>query len=547
MKHNPMKRKTRPFPRSRVLSLKAALCLLFLAAANLASADSGTFSNPVLSGFNPDPSVCRVGNDYYLTTSSFTWWPAIPVYHSRDLVHWELISHGIDRPGLIKYEGLNDNDGTWAATIRYNKGMFYIITTGSKCGGNFFIKAANPCGPWSEPVWIENAPGIDSSLLFDDDGRCYYTGNRWDFEKQWPAQCAVWVQEISLETGKLIGERRDIAYGHAANATYAEGPHLYKVNGRYLLLMAEGGSSFNHAVTAHTADNVFGPYTPTTVNPVLTHRHLGRAFPVQNIGHADLVQTQNGEWYAVVLGTRPVDGMTPLGRETFLCKVVFEDGTPIFNPGKGRVLSIQERPQLPECPVNKQPDRLNFSTDSLPSGWYTVRIPQSAPCSVSSGRLVLPLRPQVIDSLTCSSMLLRKVKHHRFTATAAMRFSPRRNGEDAGLTLYRSANGYFTLLKGRRTVTLTCKDKGRKAIIATAPCTAKTVQLRVSVNGSTAQFSFSTDGISWTHLGGTLSLAPIADNMFNKFNGLGIGFYATSNDQKTCSAAEYSWFEYNAE
>lgn len=146
---------------------------------------------------------------------------------------------------------MTDNDGIWAPTLRYHNGTFYLITTAHGCGGNFYMTTKNPAGPWSDPVWLKDAPGIDPSLFFDEDGRCYYTGNRWDFKSAWPAQCAVWMQELDLQKRCLVGERKTLAYGHAANAKYAEGPHLYKIEDHYLLLMAEGGSDYNHAVTAH--------------------------------------------------------------------------------------------------------------------------------------------------------------------------------------------------------------------------------------------------------------------------------------------------------
>ena len=187
------------------------------------------YDNPVLSGFNPDPSICRVNDDYYMVTSSFTWYPGIPIYHSKDLVNWEVIGHAIDRPDMIDMNGLNDNDGIWAVTIRYHNGIFYLITTAHKNGEHFYITATDPKEPWSAPVWLKDTAGIDPSLFWDDDGRCYYTGNFWDFKKSWPAQCAVWMQELDLSQGKLVGERKILTYGHANNATYAEGPIFIKL------------------------------------------------------------------------------------------------------------------------------------------------------------------------------------------------------------------------------------------------------------------------------------------------------------------------------
>lgn len=524
------------------------MSLSTLLTATVFATNAGTFRNPVLPGFNPDPSICRVGDDYYMTTSSFTWFPGLPVYHSRDLVHWELIGHGIDRPSVLNMDGLNDNDGTWAATIRYSRGVFYIITTANKCGGNFYITATNPRGPWSDPVWLKDASGIDPSLFFDDDGRCYYTGNTWNLKSSWPGQCAIWIQELDLNKGRLVGERKIISYGHAANATYAEGPHIYKINGQYMLVMAEGGSGLNHAVTVMHSRNVFGPYTPDMINPVITHRHLGHDYPITNIGHADLVQTQGGEWYAVVLGNRMTKGMSTLGRETFLCRVKFENGTPIFNPGYGIVRSEQELPDLPPFKAWQQPLSEKFNGSDIPRGWYFVRIPKDVFCSVSNGALNLRIHPQVIDSLTNSSMILRKAEGLSFSATVKMSFQTKCNNEQAGLVLYRTANGYFTLMKGMDKLVLTRKCKGVKAVVAVTSYFDREVLLRLTVEGAEVRFSYSHDGNVWTYIGGREGMTAVADDRkYNKFNGLGVGMYATSQGHKTKNTAHYDWFEYKGE
>lgn len=486
-----------------------------------------TFTNPILPGFNPDPSVCRVGEDYYLVTSSFTWYPGLPVYHSRDLVNWKLIGHALDRPGMVDMDGLNDNDGIWAPTIRYRDGLFYIITTASKSGGNFYITAKDPQGPWSDPVWLEGVPGIDPSLFWDDDGRCYYTGNTWDFKKSWPAQCAVWMQEIDLAEGRLVGERKTLTYGHANNATYAEGPHLYKTDGRYLLLMAEGGSGYHHAVTAHQSDSLWGPYVACKSNPVLTHRHLGKKYPIQNLGHADLVQTQSGEWYSVALGTRTVGGFTPLGRETFLCKVEFEDGTPVYNPGHGIVLQEQERPDLPWTPVEKAPEP-----------WYFVRVPKEDFFrSPDKGNICLSLQPEVIDSLVSAPMMLRKVTRHSFTAGARLDFRTGKENEEAGIVLYRTANGYYSLMKGKDGIVLTRKHLGKKETLAKAACDRPQVFMKVEVDGTEVRFSFGDSPDRMVPIGGTQKIDAVSDNAMNKFNGPGVGIYASSNGRKSGNEA----------
>lgn len=529
------------------LILYIFICVnLFLAAYTPVMAQSvpRTFKNPVMAGFNPDPSICRVGDDYYMVTSSFTWYPGIPVYHSKDLVNWELVNHVINRPGMVNMEGLNDNDGTWAATIRYHDGLFYVITTASKSGGNFYCTASDPRGNWSDPVWLKDADGIDPSLFWDKDGRCYYTGNTWSFKGTWPAQCAVWMQELDVKRGHLIGQKKFLTYGYANNARYAEGPHLYYIDGRYMLLMAEGGSGHNHAVTVHHSKSLWGPYVADQVNPVLTHRHLGTTFPFQNIGHADLVQTQNGDWYSVVLGNRVTNGLNTMGRETFLCKVTFENGTPLYNVGYGRVLPVQQRPSLPWTPVKGMPDRENFDGRKLPLGWYTVRIPAESYYTLKGGRLELRLCPQVIDSLTNTAMLIRKLRHLNYTASTALSFKTKKRNEQAGLVLYRTANGYFALLKGSDSLMLLRKRLGVKDTLAIVPYTNDKVELKVEALNAEVQFFFRIKEGTWTRIGGTVSLDAISDNKYNKFNGPGVGIYATSNLKKTDAKAYVEWLEY---
>jgi len=518
--------------------------LVLMGCAAVAQEIPETFKNPILPGFNPDPSICRVGDDYYLVTSSFTWFPGLPIYHSKDLVNWEKIGHALNQPDWIDMNGLDDNDGIWAPTIRFHDGLFYIITTANKSGGNFFITAADPRGPWSEPVWIRETTGIDPSLFWDDDGRSYYIGNTWDFKKSWSSQCAVWIQEIDLAQGKLIGERKILTYGHANNATYAEGPHIYKINGKYLLLMAEGGSSYYHAVTAHHSQSLWGPYVADRVNPVLTHRHLGKDYPIQNLGHADLVQTPNGTWYSVALGVRNVDGYAPLARETFLCWVKFEDGSLIYNPGHGIVLQEQERPDLPWTPVEQDPDRDDFDSDELAPLWYFVRVPKQHFCTLKKGNLSLSLQPEIIDDPVNSAMIIRRTRSHRFTAMTQLEFQTKSDHEQAGIVFYRTANGYYTLMKGKDSLVLTRKHLGEKEIVATAAYQASGVCLGIDVDGSTVKFSFGEYLDRMVAIGEAQRIDAISDNKFNQFNGPGVGMYATSQGKTSKNTASFHWFEY---
>jgi len=505
-----------------------------------------TFTNPILSGYHPDPSICRVGDDYYLVNSTFVWFPGLPIYHSKDLVNWELIGHAIDRPEQINFDGLQDWLGLFAPTIRYHEGVFYIINTCVGCGMNFYITATNPSGPWSDPNWLPEADGIDPSLMWDDDGTCYYTGVVGAKEPQWKDQGVIYNQVLDLQQKKLVGERHTATYGHANNASYSEGPHLYKINGKYLLMISEGGTGIYHALTVHHSDTVFGPYTTDYINPVLTHRHLGQDYPVYAIGHGDLVQTQNGDWWSVMLGKRRIDGLTTLARETFLAKVEFDGQTPVFNQGEGKVLMEQTRPNLPWTPYAIKPSKDEFEGSALDSKWYTIRTPKESFYSLNKGELSLKLRKEVMDSLVNSSLLVQRIEHHKFTASTKMAFVTSKNNEVAGLTVYRTNQNHYNLLKDHNSVVLIKAFKGETTEIARIPYKNKEVYFQVTGNDLDVQFSYGESLDTLKPIGDTQNLIVIADLQGNAmFNGPGIGIYATSKGKDSKNEAVFDWFSYS--
>ncbi|BAM48504.1 glycoside hydrolase family 43 protein [Amphibacillus xylanus] len=319
------------------------------------------FTNPVIEGFAPDPSVCAVGDDYYLVTSTFAYFPGVPVYHSKDLVNWKQIGNALHREEQLKLLNAEHSAGIFAPCIRYHEGTFYMITTNVSHGGNFLVTATDPAGPWSDPYFIDNAPGIDPSLFFDDDGKCYYVGTRPNPEGvKYNGDWEVWLQEFDLETMQLTGVSTKLWKGALHTAIWPEAPHIYKKDGYYYLLIAEGGTGFNHACTVARSERVDGPYIGNKNNPILTHRHLGKDFPVHNVGHGDFVETPDGKWYITLLASRIFDGYSNLGRETFLAEVVWEDGWPVVNPGVGRLLEVQEH-KLPLVPV-EQTEKHTFET-----------------------------------------------------------------------------------------------------------------------------------------------------------------------------------------
>lgn len=503
-----------------------------------------TFNNPILPGYHPDPSICRAGDDYYLVNSSFVWYPGLPIYHSKDLVNWKLIGHAIDRPDMVDFTGIADMFGLFAPTIRYHDGVFYIINTCVMCDRNFYITATDPAGPWSDPIWLPDAQGIDPSLFWDD-GKCYYTGNSPVEKKEWPGQKEIYNQELDLDQKKLVGERNFLTYGHANNASHTEAPHLYKINDKYLLTVSEGGTGVHHALTVHHSDSINGPYRADNTNPVISHRHLGKDYPLQAIGHGDLVRTQNGDWWAVVLGKRHIDGLTTLARETYLAKVEFEGQTPIFNPGHGKILMKQIRPDLPWTPVEKEPAKDQFDGGKLGLKWCTIHTPKESYYAVNNGELKLNLRKEVMDNLAHSSILIQRIEHHKFEAMTKLNFKTSKDNEQAGLTIYRTNTNHFNLLKDRNSIVLIKSFKGKKTEIARIPYKNEEVFLHVEASDLEVQFSYGESLESLQPIGTKQNLIVIADGQGNAmFNGPGIGMYATSNGVDSRNEAKFDWFYY---
>lgn len=535
-------------------------CLLFISSIYGQSAPE-TFKNPILSGFYPDPSICRVGDTYYMVNSSFEWYPGLPIHRSKDLVNWEKIGHGLYRPDQIVYQdGLKNSNGIFAPSIRYHKGTFYIITTMVGQKGNFIITAKNPSGPWSDPMWIKDAPGIDPSLFWDDDGRCYYTGASVvdGTNNEWPGKNGAWMQEIDPDKGILIGEKKQLTYGHASNARWAEGPHLYKIDGEYVLLIGEGGTSEFHAVTIFNSKNLWGPYIPNHANPIMTHRHLAYTYPIIQTGHADLVQTQNGEWWSVLLAKRPVEGYSILARETFLAKVEIshqESGvTLIYNPGYGLLKTEQTRPDLPWTSVPKLISMDNFDSETIDLEWNCLRSPKMQWYHQVNGKMEIDLRPQTVSEWKNPSYLAKRVKHHGYEVSTKMRFSSKKENEQAGLVLYRKSSTHYQLLRQQNEIVLlktTAKEvnaeKGLTEEVARMPYNGKEVILKVVGKGLKATFYYGSSEIDIMQIGEVQDLSHFGDEIAWGFNGTYVGMYATSSGQESKSKARFDWFEYEEE
>lgn len=319
--------------------------------------------NPIIPGFYPDPSICRVGDDYYIANSSFELCPGIPIFHSKDLAHWKQISYAMTPENGFYTDANLYSGGVMAPTIRYHKGTFYIINCNFGDKGNFIVTAKDPKGPWSEPHWITDIHDIDCSIFFDEDDKCYLVSPGED--KDQDNNKAFYLTPYDIENFRVCGERKKIWNSAMRGAWAPEAPHIYHVGDYYYLMIAEGGTEHNHSVMIARSKTIDGWYEGNPANPVLTHRHLGWDYPIENIGHADLVETQTGKWYAVMLGVRIIEGQhMNMGRETFICPVEWQRGWPVFSKETGKVeLTYPADPDLPWCEESEEETYLGAEQD----------------------------------------------------------------------------------------------------------------------------------------------------------------------------------------
>jgi xylan 1,4-beta-xylosidase len=533
-----------------------------------------TFKNPILSGMYPDPSICRNGEDYFLVTSSFEYFPALPVFHSRDLVHWQQIGHGIDRPQqmILDIQRPSSDNGTYAPTIRFHEGWFYLICTvvrsEGKSGhfsGNFVVKTRDPFAGWSEPIWIPEVDGIDPSLFFED-GKVYLTASRYRPLEGIDWHCEVYLQELDSSSFQPISEPQVLTDGAIKNATAAEAPHLYKRDEKYYLFIAEGGTAHNHAVTVFRADAITGPYQVCPQNPILTHRHLGQNFPIVGVGHADWVETQNGECWMVCLGMRPYGGYHyNLGRETFLVPMTWEDGWPVVSAGHGKVLPEYPKPNLPAAPfpdtsldgttqggtvrVSTSPDSTWGFGETLGLEWNFLRTPTQAWWSLleEPGSLAVQLLPAQLSEPCNVAFIARRQQHMNFRASVTLEFKPnleshQENPECAGMVLFYSDEFHFRFIKTAHTLELIQRKAGQESSLAKVECPDSIVTLEISALGQEYQFAYGTSEDS--DLLGKVDGRVLSAATAGGFVGTYVGMYASSNGQPSSSTAYFSGFEY---
>lgn len=513
-----------------------------------------TFKNPILPGFYPDPSICRAGNDYYLVTSTFEYFPGIPIFHSEDLVNWRQIGHVLERPSQLDLDDVRSSNGVFAPTIRYHNGVFYVINTIVGKRGNFVVTATDPAGPWSDPYWLDSE-GIDPSLFFDEDGKAYYTGTRPNPEGEaYYGNWEIWLQELDLATMQLTGDKHSLWKGALRDAVWPEGPHIYKINGYYYLMISEGGTGPDHALSIARSEQLTGPYTGYKRNPVLTHRHLGNDYPIVNVGHGDIVETQNGEWWMVLLASRPYGGYyRNLGRETFLVQFVWEDGWPVVKPGKGIVELEEVSPNLPERRWITPPACDNFENPKLGMQWMFARTPREDFASLEArpGHLRLKLRPQTVAETGNPSLVCMRQQHLHFTARTVMEFTPRTDKETAGLVLLQSNKFHFRLeyIKEGEAfyVRLIKCTANEDEVLAQKPFTSNRIYWTVTAHEQDYSFYYGSRPDEHLALAEQVDGRILSTDVAGGFVGACLGMYASGNGENSDNVADYDWFEYVGE
>lgn len=503
-----------------------------------------TFQNPVISGLASDPSICRVGDNYYLVTSTFEYFPGLPIYQSKDLVNWKMIGYALHKPSQNPLMGCEASvGGQYAATLRYNKGIFYVICTnygGSGSQGEFYVTATNPAGPWSEPHWI-GCWYVDPSLMFENDSTYYLSPDN---------KGGFLVGTLNEATDRFNQPLKKVAAGLGGSSP--EGPHMYKVNGYYYLMSAEGGTGYQHREVIQRSKSPYGPFEPSPLNPVVSHMNAPEN-PFQAIGHADLVQLPDDSWWLVCLGFRTKGGnYHHLGRETFLAPVTWNaDGWPKVGTD-GIIAEKMTAPNLPLHVWEKESVRDDFNSASLRLPWNFVRNPHDADWSLTAKPGFLRLNGSAISFKEKNSpaFICRRQTAFNLVASAKISFTPTKTTEEAGLVVRGDDKNHFdflvTMLNGKRVIVLRkyLQDKVADLIYREIP--DGDVILRVSATDLQYQFWVQQEGKA-AELIGSAFTKDLSTEVIGGFTGTFIGLYASGNGVPNVNPADFDWFDFEAD
>jgi len=528
--------------------------------------------NPILTGFNPDPSILRVGDDYYIATSTFEWFPGVQIHHSRDLVNWRLLTRPLRRASQLDMRGDPDSCGVWAPCLTFSDGLFWLIYTDVKrygrttVGGasgaslrdfhNYLVTSPTIEGDWSDPVYL-NSSGFDPSLFHDDDGRKYLVNQLWDHRPGRNRFNGIVLQEYSPEKRALIGERRNIFPGTSIGFT--EAPHVYRRNGWYYLITAEGGTGWGHAMTMARSRSLAGPYELHPDKYIVTARDRPHS-PLQRAGHGDLVDTQAGETYAVYLCGRPLPnrGRCVLGRETAIQKMVWgQDDWLRTLDGSGTPTLESPAPALPAAPFAARAVRDDFDAADLPIDFQWLRTPAPAEIfslSARPGHLRLFGR-ESIGSQFRQSLVARRQQAQCYSASTAMEFEPSHYQQAAGLVCYYNSAKFHYLhvthdeQLGRILRVMTCTPDSQQSDAFTVPVQIPggRIELRVEVDYERLRFAYRVGGGEWQFLPELFDASILSDEATApgapNFTGAFVGV-ACQDVSGMAQPSDFDWFEY---
>lgn len=501
--------------------LLIAACLLVLSLTASAQT-TNEYRNPVIPGFHPDPSCVRVGDDYYVVNSTFQYFPGVPVYHSKDLLNWEQIGNVLTRKSQLPLKDATSWLGIYAPTIRYNNGTFYMITTNVGNGGNFLVTAKDPRGPWSEPVWLEQQ-GIDPSLLFEGD-TCWMVSN---------PNGHITLCQIDPKTGKQLTKSTPIWDG--AGGRYPEGPHLYKKDGYYYLLISEGGTELAHHLTIARSRNIYGPYESNPANPIMTNcNHKGESMQIQGTGHGDFVQDQNGNWWVIFLAYRNFGGSYHhLGRETYLAPVEWKTGEwPTVYNGEA-IDTVMHATTLPLQPMPAAPSEYDFSKiKNFGPEWMHLGQPDEKAYEFTGKALRLHASKATHDTTEPNTWAGIRQTSANVSYEVELDAS-KLNDAAAGISVFQINDGHADLFvtksKNGYKAQLRMKLKAIDYIVGSEDVKSPKVQLRITSDGLMYNFFVKADNGQWAQLG-SLNTSLLSTEVAGGFTGVTVGLFCNGGN-----------------
>ncbi len=508
------------------------------------------YLNPVMAGFYPDPSVCRKGDTYYLVTSSFSFFPGVPIFESKDLVNWKQVGHVLDRESQLPLGNQRVSAGIFAPAISYNEKnkTFYMITT-NVGKGNFYVKTQDPAKGWSDPVYLKEVGGIDPSFFFDKNGKAYIVNNDAPSGKaNYDGERSIWLHEFDVKNDCVVGEAVEIVRGgtHVVkNPIWIEGPHLFKVGKYYYLMCAEGGTCDFHSEVILRAKDPRGPWEEFTEgNPILTQRTgLSPKRPdiVTSAGHADIVQTPSGDWWAVFLACRPYqDDFYNTGRDTYLLPVTWKDGWPTILEKGLAVPTVNKKAGLKNeeglCNTGNFRYTDRFDSDKLDMRWMYLRNQDFSAYSLGKDGLTITASEANIHEVKPLTAVFRRQQHNTFTAETELTFNPANDKEMAGFVLLQNENYNFTFGKtkvGGKTAVVLTRAEGTNIVIGSRILSSdeaqKPIHLKIHGDGRYYDFSYSIDGKTWHTIAQGVDAVNLSTHQSGGFIGACIGLYATKN------------------